>query len=220
MLKFCLDYMEHEAVVLKDAAAFLEKHGPVVPPPVYHPIRGHVHGRRLEHVQPIGTYSKWDSDFIYGIYSMRNQDRPSNGYHLQQLFQAATFLQLPGLVRLITAQLAVHLADRGAAGIEASLAARNVFLHAKSITYHDAAATPATDAGTTPAADADAPPPPVGWVVTDVLDAAGQPVRRSLADTPDAYIDGQLKAAHEWAYDFQKPEPEEEEVLEDDMPMF
>ena len=43
-------------------------------------------GRRLTNVLPADTYSQWDSDFIYAIYTMPKDDQPSNGFFLMQLY--------------------------------------------------------------------------------------------------------------------------------------
>lgn len=101
---------------------------------IFHPIRGNVKERKLENIKPEGTYSKWDSDFVYAVYTTPFQGRPSNGYHLQELWkvrswpslsvgnvlillrhcQAANYLDIKDLCALVCAQFAVHLASRGA----------------------------------------------------------------------------------------------------------
>ncbi len=55
------------------------------PKPIHHPIHGRIKGRRLEYVLPAGTYPKWRSDFVYRIYTMPQEGKPSNGFHLQEL---------------------------------------------------------------------------------------------------------------------------------------
>ncbi len=56
--------------------------------PVYLPIRGRVPDRKIANVQPIGTYSQWDSDFVYAVYTAPRADgAASDGSLLQELWE-------------------------------------------------------------------------------------------------------------------------------------
>jgi hypothetical protein len=74
---------DHTSSVLLLCASYMLLQAP--PKPAHHPIHGRIKGRRLENVLPAGTYPKWRSDFVYRIYTMPQEGKPSNGFHLQEL---------------------------------------------------------------------------------------------------------------------------------------
>ncbi len=108
-------------------------------------------------------------------------------------------LDVRSLVRIVLAQFAVHLADRGAEQVEISLARNGHFLHEHAVVpvyASDRAGTsdPAAEtepapavAGATPAGG-EADEEPLGYCLAEVRDEEDKPVPRPLEAIPYEYV--------------------------------
>ncbi len=86
MLTLVATFLRHESMEVqrRESDRLLGRYAA----PVYLPIRGKVLDRRLANVQPVGTYSQWDSDFVYAVYtSPRADGGMSDGSLLQELWE-------------------------------------------------------------------------------------------------------------------------------------
>jgi hypothetical protein len=97
--------------------------------------------------------------------------------------QAANYLNIPHLLRLVCAQFACHLADRGPRAVEQSVLSQGIRLVEPQCTQV------AGPAGA------------MHWSFAPIHLPDGTPKTWALNDIPPEFYEGDFKRAHKWAWD-------------------